>query len=99
MALLLLLLLLFKAIACLLEEVVVVAEVWAAIGGDMGELCSGDWFPSESSLGREEGGVGGRPKLFVPLLPFVSEVLGSILMFSLGISRLLWWWWLLPSSR
>lgn len=32
------------------------------MGGDMGELCSGLWLPSESSLGRELGGVSGKLK-------------------------------------
>lgn len=31
-------------------------------GGDIGDKwCSGLWLPSESSLGNDEGGVGGKP--------------------------------------
>ena len=78
------------------EELPEVEELWAdcvPIGGDMGELCSGLWLPSESSLCRELAGVRGRLK---PCPPAERLALGSILMFSLDMRRLslpsiVWW--------
>lgn len=38
-------------------------EVGVVVVDNIGERrCSGLWFPSDSSLGIEEGGVGGNPK-------------------------------------
>lgn len=70
------------------EELPDVEELCACcveMGGDIGELCSGLWLPSESSLGNELGGVGGKLK---PCPPPVRLAFGSILMFSLDMRRL-----------
>lgn len=58
-------------------------------GGDMGEAwCSGLWLPSDSSLGNDDGGVGGSPKE-----EEVEDVdWGSILMFSLDMTILAGCW-------
>lgn len=54
-------------------------------GGDMGDAwCSGLWLPSDSSLGSEDGGVGGSPKEEVE----EEDDCGSILMFSLDMTIL-----------
>lgn len=71
------------------DELPDVEELWAvcvAIGGDIGELCSGLWLPSESSLGNELGGVSGKLKAW-PLPARLA--FGSILMFNLVMMRLL----------
>lgn len=40
-------------------------DVAVAIGDDIGDKrCSGLWLPSDSSLGKDDGGVGGKPKAF-----------------------------------
>lgn len=59
-------------------------------GGDMGEAwCSGLWLPSDSSLGSDDGGVGGSPKE-AELEEDVDW--GSILMFSLDMTILAGCW-------
>lgn len=50
-------------------------------GGDIGDAwCSGLWLPSDSSLGSDDGGVGGSPK------EEEDVDCGSILMFSLDMT-------------
>lgn len=69
-----------------LPDVDELCAVCVDMGGDIGELCSGLWLPSESSLGNELGGVRGRLKA-CPLLARLA--FGSILMFSFDMILLL----------
>lgn len=77
------------------------AEDDVGAGGDIGDkLCSGLWLPSESSLDKDDGGVGGSPKSMNKTKRYYFhqryeneiislDICGSILIFNFGINDIL----------